>query len=594
MRGSFAQRLFGGFLLVLAAGLAVLGWQAHRFETRLFEARERAWAFRELSLAAAALPTSALQRHDSRELDAWCNRMGAAAGARITLVDSDGRLLGDSDVSLDSLTLVENHNDRPEVTQARAYGQGWARRHSHTLGLDLWYGAVPLPSERATKPVLRMAVPQARLANEEREQQRLLLFSLVVAFLTAAALALLSARVLGGRLRRALDAARRMGQGELDARAPEQPDDEVGRLGRSLNQMAARLEERLRELAEGRDQRERILAHMVDGVVLVGADGRVVHANRGFAAILGLAQPPAPGSRFLEEVRQPVLAGLLERARGHADALTEEITFFSPVQRTVEAAVVNLGGAGTGAQLLVMHDLSRVKLLERVRQEFVANVSHELKTPLTLIRGSAETLLDGGLEDEAHRRAFVEKIERHSERLQRIVEDLLELARLEQPGVRAGEESVDLAELARGVVQSFRDAAASRSLALEWHDPGGPVAVSGDVDMLERAIANLVDNAVKYTQQGSVSVRVGREAGVAFCEIRDTGPGIPAEHLSRIFERFYRVDQGRSRELGGTGLGLSIVRHVAELHGGSVRVESELGRGSVFRVEIPVAAALTS
>ena len=588
MRGSIAARLFGGFLAVLAVGLAVAGWQARRIEARIFEARQRDWAFRELSLAAAALPADPLSRGDSRALEAWCDRMGRAVGARITLIGSDGWLLGDTDLPLDSLRLVENHARRPEVLGALTRGQGWARRHSASVGRDLWYGAIPVGTGPGPRSVLRVAIPLERMAAEERAQQELLVLALLAAFLSAALLSLVAARILGGRLKRTLVAARRMGQGELQARVPEHPDDEIGRLGRVLNHMAARLEERMAELAEGRDQRERILAHMVDGVALLGRDGRVVHANRGFAEIVGLDRPPAPGSRFAEVVRQPALMDLLERARGRAEALTEEVAFFSPAQRAVEASVVNLGGSEAGsAQLLVLHDLSRIKQLERVRQEFVANVSHELKTPLTLIRGSAETLLDGGLEDEAHRRRFVETIERHAGRLQRIVEDLLELSRLEQPGMRAGGGQLDLAALAGSVADAFREAAAGKGLELQLDAAPRPLPVRGDAAMLERAMSNLLDNAVKYTAAGSVRLAVGCEGETAWFEVRDTGPGIPAEHLPRVFERFYRVDHGRSRELGGTGLGLSIVRHVAELHGGRVKVHSELGKGSVFRVELP-------
>jgi two-component system, OmpR family, phosphate regulon sensor histidine kinase PhoR len=296
-----------------------------------------------------------------------------------------------------------------------------------------------------------------------------------------------AAWLLGRRLRPTLDAATRMGQGDLTARAPEGPDDAIGRLGKALNQMASRLDRQQMELAEGRDQRERILR------------------------------------------------------------------------------------------------------LQRVRQEFVANVSHELKTPLTLIRGFTETLLDGGLEDEAHRRLFVEKIERNAGRLERIVEDLLELARLEEPGAAPGQARVDLVSLARGTVEAFRDAAAARGLRVELEPAAGPIPVRGDAEMLDRALSNLVDNAVKYTRDGSVTVAVGREEERAWCEVRDTGPGIPEEHLPRVFERFYRVDRGRAREVGGTGLGLAIVRHVAELHGGGVSARSEMGRGATFRLELPAA-----
>jgi two-component system phosphate regulon sensor histidine kinase PhoR len=368
------------------------------------------------------------------------------------------------------------------------------------------------------------------------------------------------------------------------------PNDEIGRLGRALNRMADGLQDRYRELAAGRDERERILAHLADGVALLDSEGAVLHANPGLARLLGLAQTPPSGARFHDVVRQPALMELLERARGGADARVEELRLFTPGERMVEATVVNLGPqGGFTSQLLVLHDLSRIKQLERVRQEFVANVSHELRTPLTLIRGCAETLLDGGLEDSSRRREFVETLERHSARLQSIVEDLLELARLDQTGTGPRLTETDLLEIAKSVCGAFEAPARRKGLTLSLRSEGRPLRVLGEATSLERALFNLMDNAVKYTESGSAVISLGRESGTVWCEVRDTGPGIESQHLPRLFERFYRVDQGRSRELGGTGLGLSIVRHAVEQMGGRVSAASEPGRGSVFRIELPAA-----
>lgn len=587
MRSSFASRLFGGFVLAFALGLTIIGGRAKVLEDREFELRQSEWAGRELQLAAAALPPVTLTHSHRHELDAWCDRMGRASGVRLTLIATDGTLLGDSAIPEDSLALAENHRDRPEVKQALAQGRGWAHRISHTLHEPLWYAAIPVGKAGAPGPVLRLSVRASLVTAERRAQTQLLLFALAVVLASASLISLGAGRLLSVRLRSVLDAAQRMGEGELGARAPETPDDEIGRTGRALNRMGARLEQRLDEVREERDQRETILTHMAEGVALVDSQGRVVQANMGLARILGLPRPPASGKLFLEEVRQPALASLLERARAGSGPLSEEITFYMPEQRVVEATVVQLGTAGQpSAQLLVVHDLSRVKQLERVRQEFVANVSHELKTPLTLIRGSAETLLDGGLDDARNRRDFVEKIDRHAVRLQAIVDDLLQLARLEQSGVRVDRRDLNLCIVARNVAGAHEQAAARKGLGLVLDLPPEGAFAAGDPELLERALSNLVDNAVKYTAAGELRMRVGHGDGRAWCEVSDTGPGIPPESLGRIFERFYRVDQGRSRELGGTGLGLSIVRHSVELMGGNVTVRSELGAGTTFRIEL--------
>lgn len=592
MRSSFAARLFGGFVLAFALGLALVGWRAKVLEDREFEFRQREWAVRELKLAAAALPREPLTINRRHVLDAWCDRMGQAAGVRFTLIAADGTLLGDTSMPEDSIPLAENHSNRPEVIRALAEGRGWAHRVSRTLHQPLWYAAIRVEDGGGPRAVLRLAVPASVVTAERRAQTQLLLFALIVALASAALISLGAGRLLSVRLQNVLAAAQRLGEGELGARASETPDDEFGRTGRALNRMGARLERRLNELRQERDERETILAHMAEGIALVSSQGHVLQANLGLARILGLPRPPASGKLFLEEVRQPALASLLERAREQDGPLSEEITFYTPEQRVVEATVVRLGSRDEPhAQLLVVHDLSRVKQLERVRQEFVANVSHELKTPLTLIRGSAETLLDGGLDDARNRRDFVEKIDRHAVRLQAIVDDLLQLARLEQSGVRVERREINLSIVARVVAAAQEQAAGRKGLGLILDLPPDGALALGDPELLERALSNLLDNAVKYTLVGEVRMRAGQGDGLAWCEVSDTGPGIPPESLGRVFERFFRVDQGRSRDLGGTGLGLSIVRHSVELMGGTVTVRSELGVGTTFRIELESAPA---
>jgi two-component system phosphate regulon sensor histidine kinase PhoR len=291
---------------------------------------------------------------------------------------------------------------------------------------------------------------------------------------------------------------------------------------------------------------------------------------------------------FQDYARAPELRDLIENARRAGHTFEAEARLWTPPQRFVRATATPIGAPERASVLLVLHDLTDVEQLHRVRQDFVANVSHELRTPLTSLRGYAETLLDGGLEDVAHREDFVRTIRDQAVRLSALVEDLLSLAELEGHGAGLRAEPLDLRALAERQVQSFRRRAEIAGLALELE--AGPAApVVADRVRIEQALANLLDNATKYTERGSVHVAVGRDGDSAWCEVRDTGAGIPAADLPRVFERFYRVDKARSREKGGTGLGLSIVKHVIALHGGRVSVESEVGRGSTFRFEIPAA-----
>jgi two-component system phosphate regulon sensor histidine kinase PhoR len=336
-----------------------------------------------------------------------------------------------------------------------------------------------------------------------------------------------------------------------------------------------------------RDVRERVLAHMSDGVVLLDGAARVQLMNRRAAELLGLPRPATAGVPLSDASRDPALLELLARRRPDGHVLEGRLALWGSAERLLRAEVTPLGPDDSAGVLLVLQDLTASERLDRVRRDFVANVSHELRTPLTSLRGYAETLLAGGLEDPEHREGFVRVIRDQAMRLQAMTEDLLSLAELERPGAAIERRRFDLRVALLAVLGTFRDEAARRHLALEL-EPGPSVVVVADRLRIEQAVANLVDNALKYTESGGVTLRAGRDGAVAFAEVSDTGPGIPEDDQGRVFERFFRVDRARSRERGGTGLGLSIVKHIAEVHDGSVRLVSAPGRGSTFRLELPL------
>jgi len=580
---SLRTRLFAGYAgVVLLAGaiflMSALPAQRRWLVDRTGDSLERVASLAARELAQRADATGAMDW--AAEADA----LGEVMGLRVTLVRADGRVVGDSEVPRARLPELENHGTRPEIVEALAGRPGRAVRHSATLGIDLLYVAAPA---RAGLPVVRVAQPLTDLAGLNRSLLGLYTGTAAVTILVA----LLGVAWLTARQSNRVDAMRRVaervGAGDLHTRALEQPGDELGRLGRAINEMSSELASRLDALALERDEREQILAHMNDGVALVDPDGRVRHANQRFAALLGSPAPADASASFQEHARVPELRELIARARETGHTVEAEARLWAP-QRYLRMTATPVGPSGQASLLLVLHDLTEVEQLNRVRQDFVANVSHELRTPLTSLRGYAETLLDGGLEDTAHREGFVRTIRDQAARLSALVEDLLSLAELEGRGAGLRTEAFDLREVVARLVESFRPRAAAAGLELVL-EPGGAVQVVADRVRIEQAVANLLDNATKYTEQGEVRVTVGLEQHKAACRVRDTGPGIPSDDLPRIFERFYRVDKARSREKGGTGLGLSIVKHVIALHGGRVLVESELGRGSVFGFEIPAA-----
>ncbi|MFM8558066.1 MAG: ATP-binding protein [bacterium] len=496
---------------------------------------------------------------------------------RVRVIATDGRVLADS---RGRATDMENHAGRPEVAAALAGRQGSDVRRSETLHEPYLYAAVPFV--RGEAAVLRLAVPMGMLSHLEDALARL---SLASAALTLVACLLVLGYVserFAARLRRLGDVARGIGRGDRRVRAEDGPDD-LGRLGSALNAMRDELDARLAALQQERDAREAILAHMTDGVALLDAQDRVVHVNHRMAALLDAVIRPVPGTPLSEFTRVPELLDMVESARRERRALERELKPWTTRTGPARAAATPLGD---GVVLLVLHDLSESEALQRLRQDLVANVSHELRTPITSLRGYAETLLEGGLDDAENRERFVRVIRDQAVQLQTLVEDLLSLAEMERPDVTLRREPLDLRALAAESLSLFRDAAQRSGLELVLV-PGPAVELVGDRVRLAQVIANLVENAIKYTERGRVEVSVGTDEGRVWLEVADTGPGIPDEDQPRVFERFYRVDKARSRAQGGTGLGLAIVKHAVALHGGTIALTSRVGQGSRFRVELP-------
>jgi two-component system, OmpR family, phosphate regulon sensor histidine kinase PhoR len=515
-------------------------------------------------------------------------RLGRDLEVRVTVIAPDGTVLGDSERTEEERRAMENHATRPEVAAAIAGGTGQSVRESATLGIEMLYVAVPVDEKDRGRGVVRLATPLTAVARARERERPLIAGTALLSILVAAAAGWLLARQPTRRLSEMSRTATAIAAGEMGARSYPGGNDEVADLSRSLNRMAGQMEERLALLDRERTELRTILDGMVEGVLLLDADGRIAAANAAFARMFG-AEGTLTGRQPLEAARVPALQDAVDRALVATTPLVREIALAGPPERVISAslAAVREGERSIGA-VVVLHDITEIKRLERVRSEFVANVSHELRTPLTAIKGYAETLLAGGLDERPRAVEFVEVIARHADRLRDLIEDLLDLASVEQGEARLRIGRVTVAEVVAHAEATLRPSALRRSQALRAEVPAGLPAVLADRDRLAQVLINLVDNAIKFTPDGGrILIRAAAENGRIVLSVSDTGIGIPPGELGRIFERFYRVDRSRDRKEGGTGLGLAIAKHLTQAMGGTIEAHSAPGAGTTFRISLP-------
>ncbi len=562
-RPTLAGRLLTRYALTVVAVLAALAFVLDRtLEAALLDALtdslvDRAGAFR------AALP------EEAGELQGAARALGRETGVRITVIGADGAVLADS---TRDPTTMENQGGRPEVRAALAGRVGVSSR-GETGGEDARYVALP-PRGGA---VVRVAVPLSAVEDRLATVRLLVLGGAAVAALAGGAAVWLVARSLTRPVREITESVARMSEG-LEPRVPADGTAELALLAGTVNRMAEELEDRIEEVRRDRQQREAVLSAMEEGVLLVGANDHLGYANPAAGRLLG-GLPD-----HLRALGPPALRTLVEEARSDGDALEREIeTGFPP--RALRASAVPL--RVPGEVLVVLRDVTAARRVEAMRRDFVADASHELKTPAASIQAAAETVERAVRDDPDAATRFAGQLRRDAVRLSRIVSDLLDLSRLETE--RPALVSVRIDRVVEDEVDRIRGAAREAGVELEVRSE--PVTVRGAAGDLALLVRNLLDNAVRYTSGGGrVRVEVAGREDRAVVEVEDAGIGIPTRDLPRIFERFYRVDRARSRETGGTGLGLSIARHVAERHGGRIEARSELGRGSTFRVTLPLAA----
>lgn len=518
-------------------------------------------------------------------LGVWL-RDASASGARVTVIAADGLVLADS--QSDTRTM-ENHAERPEVREAMADGEGRSIRHSVTINRDLLYYAVRKQTMSGQPLVVRFALPRDTGGAAIWNFRRTLWLGSLAILLLAWSVTLLVSRGFSRRVERLTAFSSRVAEGDFRRLPAHGSGDALDLLGRSLNRTAARLDRTIRTLTEERNLSSAILGSMVEGVLVVSATERVVFANAGFAEILGLGVPPQAGSTLLEVVRQTELIEAVRKVLAGEPRVESEIVTGTLRQHFFAVTVAAVRATETSGAVIVLHDITDLRKLERVRRDFVANVSHEFRTPLTAIQGFAETLLGGAMDDPENRMRFLGIILEHSRRLARLTEDLLMLSKMDAERLELEIRRLPVAPFVESCVETAQPRARHRNLRLCLDLPPQLPDVAGDRRRLAEVLDNLLQNAVQYTPAGGeILVTASAREGDVIFTVSDTGIGIPQADQARIFERFYRVDVARSREVGGTGLGLSISKHLVEAHGGRIWVESEVGTGSQFHFTVPM------
>lgn len=584
-RPKLLWHLFPYFLLVTLVTLVAVTWySAHSW--RAFFLGQTA---RDLETRARLVETRITGRA-ALENEVWvdklCKDLGKITSTRLTVILPSGKVLGDTE---EDPARMDNHADRPEIQEALAGKEGVSTRFSFTLGHNRMYVAVPVKSEGKIIGVVRASLPMTAIGQALKAYYFQIVLGGVIIALLVALLSFYIARRLSDPLGNLKRGALRFGQGDLSRKLPIPRTDELASLAEVLNEMAGKLEDRINALIHQGQMQEAVLSSMIEGVLAIDAGQRLIALNRAGAGLLGVSQEGALNQTVPEIVKDPELRWFINRTLSAQDPIEAEVEL-NKGEQILQAHGTSLRDpAGTSlGVLIVLHDVTHLRRLEHVRRDFVANVSHELKTPITSIKGFVETLLAGAIREPENAENFLRIVARQTDRLNEIIDDLWSLSRIEKDAERGQIflTTQRLKVVLAAAIEICIPKAQDRGISLGLDCPED-LRARVNAPLLEQAVVNLVDNAIKYSE-GNREVRVEAErAGPeVVVRVRDQGSGIPPEHLPRLFERFYRVDSGRSRQFGGTGLGLAIVKHIAQAHGGKVTVTSTVGKGSIFSLHL--------
>ena len=583
-RRRLQRELFWSYLFLTTAALMVVSFTAsralihfHRDEAKKdLQVRAKLIA-RELQPLFSPVPRLALQQR--------CRVLGKQSDVRVSIIAPDGTVWGDSRGNPEQM---DNHGDRPEVLTAREVGLGSARRYSHTLRQEMLYVAF---RANENDVVVRLSVPLSRMAQARQRLMRGIGMTGVLFALVAAVVSFAMSQRITRPLEQARRGAMRFARGDLGFRLSVPPQAEVAQLVDTLNDMAGRLESHIREIKDQQSAEETILSSMIEGLIAVDVRKRVIRVNQAAFHLMRVPAEDVRGRGMEEVFRHADLLRFFSRVLSGEDMIEDELVVRDDTERILQAhgSVLRRDDGEPVGAVAVLHDITRIRALERVRQEFVANVSHELKTPVMSIQGFVETLQEGAMNDPREAHHFLGIVARQTERLHSIINDLLTLSQLEEQA-GTGDVAMEVTPLTpvlEAVVRVCNDAAADRQISIRIDSPEN-LSVRMNPPLIEQALLNLIENAIKYgSANSSIDISVICKNREVVIRVKDYGSGIASDHLERLFERFYRIDKARGND-EGTGLGLSIVKHIAQVHHGSVGVSSRFGFGSDFTLSLPM------
>ncbi|MBU2044997.1 MAG: cell wall metabolism sensor histidine kinase WalK [Candidatus Omnitrophica bacterium] len=543
---------------------------------------------KQIALSRTYLELESSKNITTYDLDVAADDIGKDLGLRATIIGFDGVVYGDSELEGDSLLKVENHLYRPEVQQAIKSGSGESRRFSNTVKKDLLY-ITSVYGQGSKQGIIRLSIPLSEIGQISDRLRQTLILSLLLAFILAVLVSFLASNFISNPIREISLKAKDISRGHFSQKIICRLNDEISDLAEAINNMSEKVKARIEEVNYSKSRLEAVFLSMLEGVMVVDIKGKILLMNQALKDYLKIDEDPL-GKKPLEAIRNIEIQGIVDIVlNSNQELISREISVLLPEERVflVHAAAIGKDKNSEGA-VLVFHDVSNLRKLERLRQDFVANVSHELRTPVSTLKGYAETLLQGALEDKKNARDFLEIILSDSNRLASLIDDLLDLSKIESGKLILDKNSYKLSEIVKKVLVNLKIKDRSLKVSIDIPDDLPKVAV--DEARIKQVLFNLIDNAVKYNRpQGQITISAEDAGEAVRVNISDTGIGIPQKDLPRIFERFYRVDKARSRELGGTGLGLSIVKHIIQAHNGEVFVQSIEGQGSTFSFILPKA-----
>ena len=583
-------KLYPSFVLISLVSLlaviviACLSFKSFHYEQRELDLEIRAKLLREEF-------SRLIQSNNFSEIQNRCEKLGDESNTRLTIILPSGKVIGDS--KTDPMDM-DNHRERPEIAKALDSGRGVSIRYGYTLKINSMYFAIPIISKNKVLGVIRTSTPLIAIQDALWN----IYYNVAIGFFILMLIIAISSWWVSKMLSRPLEAmkiqAQKIAEGDFSSRVSLNPSDplEPALLGQAINEMAVQLNQRIETILNQKNEQEAVFSSMVEGVIAIDTNQRILRINQAAKEILEISGEKIEGMTIQEAIRNSELQNLIlfslqqESPIGQEIEIQKENECFLFIQ---SAPLMDTQKAKCGI-VVVINDITKIKQLEKHRKEFVANVSHELRTPLTTIQGFAETLLNPSVTDQKQKDEFLKIIHTHSIRLGAIIEDLLTLSRVEKDTERKQIELVEgeIKTTLESAILLCENKATDRNIQIELDCPDD-CKVKHNSPLMEQAIVNLLDNAIKYSNSDSkIQVEVlSKDEGITIC-VSDQGLGIPKEHLPRLFERFYRVDKARSRKLGGTGLGLSIVKHIALAHNGRVDVKSEIDKGSVFSLHLPV------